>query len=256
MYHTDTFIKLNRKITNWRWYQDPTTFRVFVHLLINANVFENDFKDITVHRGQLVTSYGHLASDLGFYKGNKILVQPIRTAINHLKKTGEITVSRISNGLLITINNYDLYQGEGKYTTSSKSSANNQLTDFKQSPNNSQTINEQQYNKLNKENKLYKSKTERQKLLLPPLGQFENVLITLKEKQDLESKYPKTYQNKIDRLSRYLVNSRKVYANHYALLLGWLEEDKDIDLATVKPTTTSEKISYNIEEFENYSMFD
>lgn len=258
MYHTDTFIKLNRKIANWRWYQDPTTFRVFVHLIIKANVFDNDFNNITVHRGQLVTSYGHLAADLGFYKDNKIMVQPVRTAINHLKNTGEIAVERFAKGLIITIVNYESYQGELKYTSSHQHSANNMLTATQQSTNNELTENQQQYNKLNKENKsnkIYKSKSERQKLLLPPLGQFENVFLTQEEKDDLENKYPKTYNGKIQRLSRYLVNSKRVYANHYALLISWLEEDKEIDNINPQPIK-SEKISYDIEEFENYSMFD
>ena len=112
MYHADTFVKLNRKILDWKWYQDGTTFRVFVHLILKANVFDNDFQNITVHRGQLVTSYGRIAGDLGFYKNSNINVEPIRTAIRHLKKTGEITTERIQKGLLITINNYEKYQGE------------------------------------------------------------------------------------------------------------------------------------------------
>lgn len=107
MYHADTFVKLNRKILDWKWYQDGTTFRVFIHLILKANVFDNDFQNITVHRGQLVTSYGRIAGDLGFYKNSNINVEPIRTAIRHLKKTGEITTERIQKGLLITINNYE-----------------------------------------------------------------------------------------------------------------------------------------------------
>ena len=98
MYHADTFVKLNRKILDWKWYQDGTTFRVFVHLILKANVFDNDFQNI--------------AGDLGFYKNSNINVEPIRTAIRHLKKTGEITTERIQKGLLITINNYEKYQGE------------------------------------------------------------------------------------------------------------------------------------------------
>lgn len=260
MYHADTFVKLNRKILDWKWYQDGTTFRVFVHLILKANVFDNDFQNITVHRGQLVTSYGRIAGDLGFYKGDKISVQPIRTAIKHLKTTGEINTEPISCGLLITINNYNTYQGESTYHSSHNNSANSELTGNKQEVNSQLTEDKQQYNKLNKYNKSYKSKTERQKLLLPPLGLFENVFLTEKEKQDLESKYPKTYQGKIDRLSRYLVNSRKRYVNHYAVLLGWLEEDKEIDENNIKVSRnssfTNEMASYNIEELENYSMFD
>lgn len=48
--------------------------------------------------------------------------------------------------------------------------------------------------------------------------------------------------------------------NHYAVLLGWLEEDKEIDesniLVTKNSSPTNEMASYNIEELENYSTFD
>lgn len=48
--------------------------------------------------------------------------------------------------------------------------------------------------------------------------------------------------------------------NHYAVLLGWLEEDKEIDESNIRvaknSSSTNEMASYNIEELENYSMFD
>lgn len=141
MYHADTFVKLNRKILDWKWYQDATTFRVFIHLILKANVFDNDFQNITVHRGQLVTSYGHIAGDLGFYKNSNINVEPIRTAIRHLKKTGEITTERIQKGLLITINNYEKYQGEVMQNNQENFSAPNENTMETQSlPNQNTTI--------------------------------------------------------------------------------------------------------------------
>lgn len=31
------WICLHRKILKWEWYQDTNTFRVFIHLLLNAN---------------------------------------------------------------------------------------------------------------------------------------------------------------------------------------------------------------------------
>ena len=150
MYHADTFVKLNRKILDWKWYQDGTTFRVFVHLILKANVFDNDFQNITVHRGQLVTSYGRIAGDLGFYKNSNINVEPIRTAIRHLKKTGEITTERIQQGLLITINNYEKYQGEVMQNNQENFSTPNENTMETQSEPNHFPIKTQQYNKLNK----------------------------------------------------------------------------------------------------------
>lgn len=108
MAETSTFVKLDRNILKWRWYKDETTFRLFVHLIINANISDCGFEKITVRRGQLVTSYPHLAYDLG------VSVKKIRTALNHLKETGEVAVSSCSKYSVITVLNYDKYQSNGQ----------------------------------------------------------------------------------------------------------------------------------------------
>ena len=91
MAEKSTFIKIDRNILKWRWYEDANTFRVFVHLIIKANIRDADFERITVKRGQLVTSYPHLSRDLG------ISVKSARTAIKHLKETGEVQSEHTRN---------------------------------------------------------------------------------------------------------------------------------------------------------------
>lgn len=104
MAERSTFIKIDRNILKWRWYEDANTFRVFVHLILKANIREADFERITVRRGQLVTSYAHLARDLG------ISVRMARTAIEHLKATGEVAVKAYPKYSVITVLNYEYYQ--------------------------------------------------------------------------------------------------------------------------------------------------
>ena len=106
MNKASTFIKLNRNILNWRWYTNANTMRVFVHLLLKANIKDHDFEDITVHRGQLVTSRKHLSLEL------RISEQAVRTALNHLKSTNEITIETTSKYTIISIINYNLYQNK------------------------------------------------------------------------------------------------------------------------------------------------
>ena len=100
----DTYIKLFRSIENWRWYQNANTFRVFVHLLINANIEDCPFEKIVIHRGQLATSYGSIAAKLG------LSVRNVRTAIEHLKSTGEVTVKKYPKFQVISILCYNEYQ--------------------------------------------------------------------------------------------------------------------------------------------------
>lgn len=103
--HSDSgYIKLYRRITEWRWYADPVMFRVFVHLLLTANHGEGEWRDITVKRGQRVTSVSHLAAELGYSKDT------IQKALKRLVDSGEITRTPNARYTILTVNNYDEYQ--------------------------------------------------------------------------------------------------------------------------------------------------
>jgi DNA-binding transcriptional MocR family regulator len=134
----DTYIKLFRSIENWRWYKNPNTFRVFVHLLLNANIEDHDFESVTIHRGQLATSHASIAKNLD------LSVQSVRTALEHLKSTGEITTKRYSKFLVISVLCYNQYQD----VPTGKSTIN------QQSSNNHSTFNQQQLKNVKNGKKL------------------------------------------------------------------------------------------------------
>ena len=98
------WIKTYRKMRNWQWYKDSLTKAVFLELLIMANYEDEDCYGFTVKRGQYLTSLPELAKSLGMG------VQNVRTALNHLKQTGEITEEASNRGRLITICKYAAYQ--------------------------------------------------------------------------------------------------------------------------------------------------
>ena len=99
------FIKLHRSILSWEWYSDEITVRVFLHLLLNANWENSKFKGYDIPRGSLVTSYASIAKALN------ISVKNARTAINHLKTTGEVATKAASKFSIITIINWEKFQG-------------------------------------------------------------------------------------------------------------------------------------------------
>ncbi len=99
-----TYIKLDRSIMQWRWYQNGNTFRVFLHCLLSANIEDCDFEEITIHRGEFSTSYAKIAKTLG------MSLKEVRTAIAHLKGTGEIKTEKHAKYQVICVLNYDLYQ--------------------------------------------------------------------------------------------------------------------------------------------------
>ena len=103
-----TFIKLDRNIMEWRWYKETTTKVLFIHLLLRANFKDADFMTETIHRGELVTSYPALAAETG------LSIKQVRTALEHLKETGEVAVRRQSKFSIISILCYDYYQRGGQ----------------------------------------------------------------------------------------------------------------------------------------------
>ena len=121
-------IKLFRKFLNWEWYSNSNTKTVFLHCLLKANWKEAKFEGETITRGSFVTSRKKMAKELG------ISEQSIRTALNHLKSTNELTIKSTNKYMIITVVNYELYQQDTRGLT-------NQLTN--EPTNNQPTTNQQ-----------------------------------------------------------------------------------------------------------------
>lgn len=99
-------IWLHRSIIDWEWYTDAATMRVFIHCLLRANWKEGRFKGETIPRGSFATSYRSMARELGLTE------RAIRTALNHLNLTHEVTQRSTSRYTVITVANYDQYQDD------------------------------------------------------------------------------------------------------------------------------------------------
>lgn len=98
------YIKIHRKLLEWGWYSVPCVKDVFIHLLITANYDKSEYRGITIERGQAVFGLDSLSQSLGYS------IKQIRTAIDKLKKTGEITVWTNRQFSVATIKNYSEYQ--------------------------------------------------------------------------------------------------------------------------------------------------
>ena len=118
----DGFIKIYRKLLKWEWHDDPNTGWLFVILLLMANYEDTKWRGQVVRRGQLVTSLRKLSKETG------ISIQSIRTGLNRLQDTGEITHQPTHKNTLITICRYDDYQSE-------KIDTNKEVTQYQHSTN-------------------------------------------------------------------------------------------------------------------------
>lgn len=98
------FITLHRRILDWQWYEDANVMRVFLHLLLTANHKDKKWKETTIKRGQVATSYDSISMKLG------LTARQVRTSVGKLKNSGECVTRRSGLFLLVTIVKYDDYQ--------------------------------------------------------------------------------------------------------------------------------------------------
>lgn len=127
-----SFIKLDRKLKDWKWANKPNMVALWVRLLLEANYYDNQFEDIVLPPGSFVTSIKSLAQKTG------LTVQQTRTCISNLQITNEITIKSTNRYSIITINKWDEYQSGGKKSTNKTTNKNlqNQQTNNKQTNNN------------------------------------------------------------------------------------------------------------------------
>lgn len=114
------WIKLFRKIQDWKWYGDPCTKDVFIHLLINANHEPREWNGNLIETGECVVSIRQMAKILNFSE------KQVRTAIKHLKETQEVTQRMAQKGArggaqswaqeisVFKVCNYGIYQQSKK----------------------------------------------------------------------------------------------------------------------------------------------
>ena len=121
------FIKIHRSIVDWEWYTDTKTLALFIHLLLTVEYKEKKYKGHKIPKGSRVCSYASLAEESG------LSVQSVRTAINHLKSTGEVTISKTPHFSIISIENWGKYQDRQQ---GGQQGANKALTGHQQHPKN------------------------------------------------------------------------------------------------------------------------
>ena len=203
------YIKLYRKMMKWGWYTDTNAKCVFLHLLFLAQYEACFYRGVKLDVGQAVTSIREIATQTG------ISVQSVRTALEHLKSTQEITQSPHGKFSVFTVKNYSEYQGDN-------TTANNQVTQNQHSANTDPYIKKSRSQEI----KNIKEKNISIEILKKKFGEFENVMLTGEEHEKLvDSLGDIGAKEYIERLSSYLAQSGRRYRSHYATLLNWWRKD-------------------------------
>jgi len=184
------WIKIHRKLLDWEWYDEPNVMRLFLHLLLKANHKDKSYRGTVIKKGTLLTGRDLLAKETG------LSIQQIRTAINKLKSTNEITIKTNKQGSVIQIVKYEEYQIVTNIVTNKQPDSNQQLTTNKN---------------VKKEKKLvYRS--------------FKHLSITVEDVRKLDKEYTKKQIDYIlDAIENYAKN--KSYTSLYLTAKKWLAKE-------------------------------
>ena len=100
------FIKINRQITDWRWWGNANAMAIWLYILVNANWSEGYWNhgEVPVRRGELVTSVVKMAREL------KLDRKTIRKYLVLFENDGQIVWDRDNRYTRIKVLNYALYQ--------------------------------------------------------------------------------------------------------------------------------------------------
>lgn len=138
------YIKIDRKILDWGWYQDVKVFHFFLYLLLRANHKDGVWKGTLVRRGQVIIGREKSSVDTGLTENE------IRTCIKKLILTNEITSKSTNKFTVVTICKYAFYQ-DGDYTNNQQNNqqVNQQITN--KTPTNNQPLTTNKNDNNNKE---------------------------------------------------------------------------------------------------------
>ena len=103
----NSWIKLPRNFVNWSWYHDANMVQLYLYLLLNANVYDVKYNDITIKRGECLVSLNHLSKETG------ISLQKLRTGLARLQRTKEIEYKKLQNGRIIVLVDFNKFQPIG-----------------------------------------------------------------------------------------------------------------------------------------------
>ncbi|MBP94062.1 MAG: hypothetical protein CMC55_08095 [Flavobacteriaceae bacterium] len=131
------FIMLYRELTEWEWYTDINTYKVFMHCLLKVNYSKKRWQGILIEKGEFITSNEKLAVETG------LTVSKVRTALKKLEATGYILVETTVNFTKIRVLKLDNFVAEAIIENSTPNDTRNDKPNSKQLANNSQAIDNQ-----------------------------------------------------------------------------------------------------------------
>lgn len=95
------YIKLNRNLLRWEWFDNNAALLVLVRLTLKAAWRDTEYQGVTLKRGQVITTLQEIMDE------NHITKQQARTTLERLEATRKITRTTTKKFSIITLLDYD-----------------------------------------------------------------------------------------------------------------------------------------------------
>lgn len=192
------YIKSFRKMLNWEWFTDVNTCHFFVYCLLRANYDSQRFMGVEIPRGSFVSSIDSMAMETG------LTPRQIRTSIEKLIKTNEITKKATNKFTIINVVNYEVYQDE-------KIKVDKRMTNERQTDDKRMTTIKEDKKIRNKE------------YIYNIYGEFQNVKLNDDEYKKLVDEFGQDGTNQIIKiLDMYKGSTGKKYKSDYLAIRRWV----------------------------------
>lgn len=193
------WIKLYRQFLEWEWFTRAEMVQLFLYFLLKANHEPAKWRGIDIKQGQFITSLDRISRETG------LSVQTIRTSINRLKSTNEITVESTNRNTMITICNYSIYQEQ-----KAEDNKQNNIPSNNQTTNDQQTDNKQLTTNKNEKN----NKNDKEDLQSKDCPNPDEEVLKEKPKRKRTAK-PKKSEEEIDKDAELNKKSREAFEARY-----------------------------------------
>jgi len=170
----ESWIKLHRSLLQWEWYDESDTFRLFIHCLLKANHKDNNYRGQIVKAGSFLTSRELLSNETG------LSIQKVRTSLERLELTKEITTKKSKKGTVLQIVKYKNYQGNNQGDNQQNNQQSNQIVTNEQP-----TVNQQLTTNKNEENE---KNEKNNKLTASQIKSFKDKILSEVEQRNIVSK--------------------------------------------------------------------
>ena len=193
------YVRLWRCSFDSQVFRSESLWRVWTWCLMKAT-YKERWQTVTTGKGetqvlltpgQFIFGRKSAANELNY------CLSSIRNRMKKLEKLGNIEIKADTHHSIVTVCNWEKYQADQKQDGQAGGQAeDNQRT-----------------------TKGHKQKGKESKKEI--YGEFQNVLLSVEEKEKLSELFPSSLEEKINNLSSYIASVGKKYSSHYATILAW-----------------------------------